>query len=210
MDYEIGVDEVGRGCLAGDVYACAVLAPVGSTPVVGITDSKKLSAAKRTKLKAALLKHPDVHWQVASRTADHIDQYGIVRSVRECFLECIEGLLALGLPVTVIRVDGVQIWSPTYFDPVLTEFLPKGDALVWAIGAASIIAKVTRDEKMVEEARTSPLYGFEHHKGYGTPEHIEALRRHGLSPLHRKTFCSGLLASTPETGAEDFLKDLFG
>jgi len=210
MDYEIGVDEVGRGCLAGDVYACAVLAPCDTRPVDGITDSKKLTATKRTKLKDQLLKHPDVHWQVAHRSAEYIDQYGIVRSVRECFLECIEGLLALGLPVTKIRVDGIQIWSPTYFDPVVTEFLPKGDALVWSIGAASIIAKVTRDEKMVEEARTSPLYGFEKHKGYGTPDHIEALRRHGLSPLHRKSFCSGLLAVQQEPGIEDFLAELFG
>jgi ribonuclease HII len=119
-------------------------------------------------------------------------------------MECIEGLLAEGEDVSLIRVDGMPIWNPDYF-PVPTEFLPKGDLLVWAIGAASIIAKVDRDAWITEQSAAYPVYGWASNKAYGSKEHIEAILKHGVSPLHRKSFCRGFV----QVGLSDDMADLF-
>lgn len=188
MSYIIGVDEVGRGCLAGDVYVTAVRAPVGMTKIMGVADSKTLSSKKREFLHPILTAHPDLKYRVCTRSVDFINRDGIVKAVREAFLEAIEQLLSLGDSVQVVRVDGIPIWPQNRL-PVPTEFLPKGDVLDWVIGAASIIAKVERDAYMAEQAKQYPQYGWERNAGYGTQEHLAALKQHGLTPLHRTQFC---------------------
>lgn len=188
VSYVIGIDEVGRGALAGDVFTCGVLAPVGTRPVEGVTDSKQLSAHRREQLHAVLTECPDIRWHVARRPASLIDAVGIDLAVRECFEECIDRLLGTGLSVAVIQVDGNRpsgwaVW------PCPCEFIPKGDALVWAIGAASIIAKVERDAYMKEEGAREPWYDWRNNMGYGTPAHLQGIGQNGLSPIHRKRFC---------------------
>jgi ribonuclease HII len=189
MVYGIGTDEVGRGCLAGDVYVAAVMVPADMDKIEGVADSKVLSPKKREALHGILTKHPDVRYRVVTRPVADITRLGIVRAVRGAFLEAVEALLNLGEPVAAIMVDGVPIWDEGHFPQARTTFLPKGDALDWRIGAASIIAKVERDRYMVEKAKAYPVYLWEKNKGYGTEAHIAAIRQHGLSPLHRPTFC---------------------
>jgi len=187
--YIIGTDEVGRGCLAGDVYVAAVLVPEGMAKIEGVADSKVLTPKKREALHGTLTRHPLVRYKVVSRSVADISRLGIVRAVREAFLEAVEGLLKLGEPMSAIMVDGVPIWDEGRFPQAPTTFMPKGDALDWRIGAASIIAKVERDAYMVEQAKAYPAYGWEKNKGYGSEVHIAAIRQHGLSPLHRPKFC---------------------
>ena len=193
------------------------MAPLGTTPVEGITDSKKLSPKRREALHDALCKAQDVHIAIGMRSASHINEYGIQRALRQSFLEAIEELLALGLPLDSIRADGKPLWPESYFDTP-TQFIIGGDGSDWAIGAASIAAKVRRDAYMAEQAKRHPQYGWERNAGYGTKEHIAAIREHGLTPLHRVKFCRNFVSELhppggpPEedAGAEDLIMELFG
>jgi len=195
--YILGVDEVGRGCLAGDVFTAGVLCPIGEELVPGVKDSKKMSAKQREKAAKALTTHPDIKWVLARRSAEEIDRLGIGVAVKECFLECIQKLLVLYPEVEVVKivVDGVSLWNPpTYklspaFKSIPVEFLPKADATVWAVSAASVIAKVARDHYMAKLALKYPDYGWERNAGYGTPEHLLMLKEKGLTPEHRDKFC---------------------
>ena len=192
------------------------MAPAGTTPVEGITDSKKLSAKRRQELHDALCRAQDVHVAIGKRSAPYVNQHGIQRALRQSFLDAIEELLALGLPLDSIRADGKPLWPESYFDTP-TEFIIGGDGSDWAIGAASIVAKVRRDAYMVEEAKVHPQYGWERNVGYGTKEHIAAIRKHGLTPLHRVKFCRNFAPTLhppdsqgEDAGAADLIAELFG
>ena len=208
MKHIIGADEVGRGCVAGDVVVAAVMVEEGAPHVEGVRDSKKLSPARREALSAKLLSDPHVRYKIVFRPASEVDRRGISAVLRDCFEEAVNHLAALESAGVVARIDG-NPFPITVAPPV--EFIVKGDDKEYTIGAASIIAKVARDAYMVEQGALYPGYGFETHAGYGTPVHIEAIKRLGLSPIHRVTFCR---AWVPQAGVQVFeddgILDLFG
>lgn len=178
-----GIDEAGRGCLAGPVVAAAVVLPCDGGAIAGLNDSKVLSAAKRE----ALFEHivsACVSYGVGIRDARAIEQYNILQSTMHAMHEAIDALS----PVPAhLFVDG------NYFRGHSLPFttVVDGDALCMSIAAASIIAKVTRDRWMTAVADVLyPVYGFARHKGYATAEHRRALALHGPCDLHRQTFLS--------------------
>jgi len=174
-----GVDEVGRGPLAGPVMAAAVILPIGfSLPVA---DSKVLTARARERLSEAILADPAVHVGLGVLDAVAVDRLNILRATHEAMRMA---LAALDVEPDFALVDGLAV--PRL--PTPAEFLVKGDSRSASIAAASIVAKVERDRYMVEQAETWPGYGFARNKGYGTREHIDALRRLGPCPLHRRSF----------------------
>jgi ribonuclease HII len=175
-----GVDEAGRGPLAGPVVAAAVILPDGFT-LDGLTDSKKVAAAKREKLYAALTANTDVLWAAAEATVADIDQLNILRATHLAMARAIDALPAR--PDHAL-VDGLPVRGL----PVEHTALVAGDSLSLSIAAASIIAKVTRDRLMIGLDADYPKYGFARHKGYGVREHLEALRQHGPCPVHRRAF----------------------
>lgn len=203
-NYIIGADEVGRGPLAGGCYVCAVMAPSDMDPIGGVTDSKKLTPQKREALYKILIESKGIHYRVSLRTASRVDEVGIQNALLECFKESIERLISVGVPVEAVRIDGKPIGVD--FSPTPTEFIVKGDAKDWIIGAASIIAKVERDSYMAQMARRYPSYGWEKNKGYGSKQHLEAIEKHGLTPLHRSTFCRRFVKEK----TFDNILDLFG
>ena len=174
-----GVDEVGRGCLAGPVFAAAVILGRGSR-IVGLNDSKRLRAGQRVIL-AEEVRATCVAWSIGRAEVEEIDQINILQAT---FLAMRRAVGALSHPAQICWVDGNQ-------DPGLglpLRLIVGGDALEPCIMAASILAKVERDQEMQRLAIQYPEYGFEQHKGYGTPAHLAALRRFGASPLHRLSF----------------------
>lgn len=179
LELMCGVDEAGRGPLAGPVYAAAViLDPV--TLIAGLADSKQLSAGERTAL-AAEIRVRAVGWAVASASVGEIDTLNILRASLLAMRRAVE---RLALTPREILVDGLH--CPALGVPA--RAIVKGDATVAAIAAASILAKVARDEEMVNLHRLHPGYGFDRHKGYATPDHLEALRRFGACSEHRRSF----------------------
>jgi ribonuclease HII len=175
-----GVDEAGRGPLAGPVVAAAVVLP-DSFHLDGLTDSKKVGAAEREKFYAALTTTPSILWAVAEAAVGEIDRLNILRATH---LAMARALAALPRRPQHALVDGL----PVHGLPVEHTALVGGDGLSLSIAAASIIAKVTRDRRMVELDDRYPQYGFARHKGYGVREHLEALRHHGPCPVHRRSF----------------------
>ena len=174
-----GVDEAGRGPLAGPVVAAAViLNPAQQIP--GIADSKQLSARKREELAAAIRSHARA-WAVASASVAEIDALNILRATLLAMQRAVAGLAAL--PDLVV-VDGLH--CPNLNVP--TRAVVRGDATVKEIAAASILAKVTRDAEMLSLHDIHPQYGFDRHKGYPTAAHLAALRAHGVSVAHRRSF----------------------
>ena len=179
--YVAGVDEVGRGPLAGPVVCAAVILPLEPTLLIsGVDDSKKLSAAKRERL-SALIKERAIAYSIAEIPCERIDEVNILQATRQGMREA---LLALKVKPDAVLTDG----NMTLDIPFFQRSIVHGDALSYSIGAASIIAKVYRDALMDELAVTYPAYGFEKNKGYGTAEHIAAIREVGLCPVHRRTF----------------------
>lgn len=174
-----GVDEAGRGPLAGPVVAAAVILDP-KNPIEGLKDSKQLSEAQREALYALIMKKAKA---VAIGRADHIeiDQINILRAG---LLAMVRAVKALSLQPDYVMVDG-RDYPP--FD-LPGEAVIKGDQTVAAISAASIIAKVTRDREMVTIAKTYPQYKFDQHKGYATELHLTLLAQHGPSPVHRHSF----------------------
>ncbi len=174
-----GVDEAGRGPLAGPVAAAAcILDP--QNPVYGVDDSKKLSAAKRAKLYDQIIRQA-LSWHVVLIDEMEIDRRNILGATRLAMQQAVSGL---DLRPDLLLVDAVNL------DDAALPVWPivRGDAQSVSIAAASILAKVTRDRKMEEYDRLYPGYGFARHKGYGTREHYEALLRLGPCPIHRRTF----------------------
>ena len=175
-----GIDEAGRGPLAGSVFASAVVLPCGFIPQ-GINDSKKLTPRVRERLHQQLTSEPDVLWAVAKKNAAEIDQLNILRATHAAMRVAWE--LLEPRPDHVL-IDGLPV--PQF--PCPQTALVGGDAISLSIAAASIIAKVERDREMEEMDRLYPEYGFAKHKGYPTAEHFAKLRLHGPCPIHRRSF----------------------
>jgi ribonuclease HII len=174
-----GVDEAGRGPLAGPVVAAAVILD-DLNPIKGLADSKKLSALRREKLFNEI-RAKALCCSIAQASVEEIDELNILQATLLAMRRAVEGLR---LKPQLVLVDGNRL-------PVLemrAEAIVKGDSLIPAISAASILAKVTRDRWCVELDQQYPLYGFAGHKGYGTAEHLAALRAHGACSQHRKSF----------------------
>ena len=174
-----GVDEAGRGPLAGPVCAAAVILPDG-LEIPGLTDSKKLTDKKRREL-FPVIKELAVGYGIAFASCEEIDEINILQAT---YLAMERAMAQLTVKPDVAMIDGNR--AKDFGLPVRTVI--KGDSLSANIAAASILAKVTRDDLMMELAAQYPEYGFEVHKGYGTKAHYEALRAHGASPVHRMTF----------------------
>lgn len=176
--YICGVDEVGRGPLAGPVTVAAYVTDF-SRLTEGVNDSKKLSEKKREKLFSEL-KDNAVCYNVVSLDNNVIDKINILNATKQAMKQAIEGLT---VKPDVVLIDAVELDIP-----YRTHSIIRGDALSYSIAAASIVAKVTRDRFMTELDAVFPEYGFASNKGYGSKKHIEALLKYGPTPLHRKTF----------------------
>ena len=176
-----GVDEVGRGPLAGPVVTACVVLP-DSFSVLGVDDSKKLSEKKREALYDAILAEA-LAYGIGMRDNNRIDEINILQATYEAMREAVSQLT---LPLGHVLADAVRIPKLT----VTQTPIIKGDAKCYSIAAASIIAKVTRDRIMREYDRIYPGYGFSDNKGYGSAAHIETLKKKGPVPIHRRTFIS--------------------
>ena len=174
-----GVDEAGRGPLAGPVVAAAVILDP-SNPIMGLADSKKLTALRREKLYDEI-QAKVLCCSIAMATVEEIDRFNILQATMLAMKRAVEGLR---LKPHKVLVDGNRLPALK----ILAEAIVKGDALVPAISAASILAKVYRDRWCGEYDLQFPQYGFAGHKGYGTAAHLAALKAHGACPQHRKSF----------------------
>lgn len=174
-----GVDEVGRGPLAGPVCAAAVILPVG-LEIDGVNDSKKLTEKKR-ELLYDIIAEKAVAWSVSFVEPEVIDEINIRQATHLAMEKAVSDLAKQPDFLLVDGNDKIPFSVPS-------AYVVKGDAKSLSIAAASIMAKVTRDRYMVEMSQTYPEYAFEKHKGYGTAAHMEAIRKYGLTPLHRRSF----------------------
>jgi ribonuclease HII len=172
-----GVDEAGRGCLFGPVYAAACILDPGK-PIRGLDDSKKLDEPTRERLQA-LIRERALSWAVASASASEIDSINILQASRLAMRRAVESL--------PVAADYLLVDATTIDLPIPQRNLIHGDALSRSIAAASILAKTARDQRLREYDAQYPGYGFARHKGYGSPEHLSALDRLGPLPEHR--FC---------------------
>ena len=171
-----GTDEVGRGALAGPVIAAAVIL---ETNIDGLDDSKKLSEKKRTNFSNSILENSIYAFGSASN--DEIDNINILNA---SLLAMKRAILNLSVKPDLVLVDGIH--KPDL--DIKMESIIGGDALIKEISAASIIAKVYRDNLMIEYDKSYPLYGFKNHKGYGTKQHLDLIKINGASSIHRKSF----------------------
>ncbi|RJX32606.1 MAG: ribonuclease HII [Oxalobacter sp.] len=174
-----GVDEAGRGPLAGPVYAAAVILDPNK-PIDGLRDSKKLTEAKRDALAEKIKAHA-LAWSIAFCTEDEIDAINILQASMLAMRRAVEGLK---VTPTLALIDGNR--CPMM--PIRAEAIVKGDAKVVAISAASILAKTARDAVCLQMHAQYPQYAFDQHKGYPTALHLARLREHGVSPVHRKSY----------------------
>jgi len=175
-----GVDEAGRGPLAGPVHVAAVVLPEGFEHVL-LHDSKQLSENVRERIFDELMQCEGLSWSLVVLDVLEVDRMNVLQASREGMRRAV---MALNPMADAVLVDGLAV--PDF--PLPQEALVKGDARSLSIAAASIIAKVSRDRYMREVSQMYPHYGFEKHKGYGTPEHLAALQKHGPCPLHRISF----------------------
>jgi len=173
-----GMDEAGRGPLAGPVVAAAVIMPL-DCPIEGVDDSKQVSEKKRERLFDEIIEKA-VAYKIVAVDEKVIDDVNILNATKKAMAECVQGL---SVRPDVVLVDAVKLALE-----VPTKAIIKGDALSYSIAAASILAKVYRDRLMRDYDRIYPEYGFAKHKGYGTKDHIEALRTYGPCPIHRRSF----------------------
>lgn len=181
--YICGVDEVGRGPLAGPVTCCAVIMPLDEL-IECVNDSKKVSKLKRERLFQEI-KDKSIAMSIVSYDNKRIDELNILNATKECMKEAI---MSLQVKPDVVLVDALKLDIP-----YKTQGIIHGDAQSYSIAAASIAAKVTRDAYMYEVAKKYPEYDFEHNVGYGTKKHIDALKTYGKCPLHRDSFLKNIL-----------------
>ncbi len=174
-----GVDEVGRGPLAGDVVTAAVILDP-AVPLAGLADSKKLTEKKR-ELLSELICRQSLCWSVGRASVDEIDRYNILQATLTAMRRAVEGLK---IQPEFVVVDGNRL--PAWNYPAMA--IVKGDGRIPVISAASILAKVVRDREMIELDDEFPEYGFAEHKGYGTARHLQALATHGPCRIHRRSF----------------------
>ncbi|MFZ6776156.1 ribonuclease HII [Undibacterium sp. Ji83W] len=183
FDYEneviCGVDEAGRGPLAGPVMAAAVILDP-NRPIAGLRDSKKLSEAKREQLAIEIKEHA-LAWCIAECSEQEIDELNILQATMLAMRRAVEGL---SVTPTLALIDGNR--CPVM--AIASEAIVKGDDKVPAISAASILAKTARDHVLMQLHETYPQYALDQHKGYPTALHLERLREHGVSPIHRKSY----------------------
>ncbi|MFR8003699.1 MAG: ribonuclease HII [Hydrogeniiclostridium sp.] len=179
-----GIDEAGRGPLAGPVFAAAVILPA-EVEIPGLNDSKKLTAKKREAL-FPLIQEKAVSWSVAFATESEIDEINILQATYLAMRRACEGL---SVPADYALVDGNRM--PPLSMP--GETIVKGDGLSASIAAASVLAKVSRDRLMLELDSLYPEYQFAKHKGYGTALHVDLLRKYGPCPIHRRSFLTKIL-----------------
>lgn len=182
--YVAGVDEAGRGPLAGDVYTAAVIFDKG-TMIEGLNDSKKLTPAKREALFDVICERA-LAYQITTADAARIDEINIRNATYESMCASVR---ALQPAAEFVLVDGDAVIGMT----LPHECVIKGDATSLSVAAASVLAKVSRDRYMEEMDKLYPQYGFAKHKGYGTREHVEALRKYGPCPIHRRSFLTKIL-----------------
>ena len=181
LQYIAGVDEVGRGPLAGSVVCAAVIMPLDEgSIIVGVDDSKKLSAKKREAL-AEEIKNKALAYTIVEVSEKEIDKINILEATKLGMKKALE---MLEIEPQAVLTDGNMTLDITYPQRSVIG----GDALSYSIGAASIIAKVYRDKMMDEYAKEYPQYAFDSNKGYGTAAHIQAIKEYGLCPIHRRTF----------------------
>ena len=174
-----GVDEAGRGPLCGPVVAAAVILPKDAV-IEGLNDSKKLTEKKREKL-FDIIKAEAVAYAIAEASAEEIDEINILNASMLAMKRAIE---ALPVPADFALIDG----NCKRGIPIPAETVVKGDAISASIAAASILAKVTRDRQCIELDKEYPEYGIAKHKGYPTKDHMDAVRKYGPAPIHRKSF----------------------
>ncbi len=175
-----GVDEVGRGCLAGAVVAAACILDLTKPLPEGLNDSKKLSEKKRRQIDEEI-RASAVAFAIAEVQADEIDRINILQATKKAMRLAIEKLTP---QADFLLIDAVQLKELS----LPQKAIIKGDAISASIAAASVIAKTYRDNLMQEMCKIYPQYGFSKHVGYGTRAHFEAIRQHGICPLHRKSF----------------------
>ena len=180
MEYIAGIYEAGRGPLAGPVVIASVIMPEDSF-IEGVNDSKKVSEKKREKLYEQIIEEA-ISYSVAIVDEKKIDEINILNATKMGLTKCIEGLQ---IKPNIILVDALE-HIDTKGIPYMS--IIKGDAKSYSIAAASIVAKVTRDRIMRQWDEVYPVYGFEKHKGYGTAQHITAIKEYGLCPIHRRSF----------------------
>ena len=182
-DIIAGVDEAGRGPLAGPVVAAVVVLVPGTAPA-GLADSKTLAPSRRVEL-AARIRERAAAWALGQASPAEIDRLNILEATLLAMHRAVAGLAVARIVPDLVLVDGNRCPSglPYPARPVI-----RGDATVPAVSAASILAKVYRDREMVRLGRRWPQFGFAEHKGYPTAAHMERMRRHGPSPVHRRTF----------------------
>ena len=181
--FVVGVDEAGRGPLAGPVAAAACM-PDLSRPIEGVNDSKQLTPKKRKELYERIVSEA-VSYKVATVSNRVIDEINILEATKHAMTEAVESLFPLP---DYVLLDAVKLKLPY---PSLAVI--HGDALSYSIAAASILAKVERDEAMIKYAEIYPEYGFESHKGYGSVHHIEMIKKYGPCPIHRLSFLKNIL-----------------
>ena len=175
-----GVDEAGRGPLAGPVVAAACILPREFRHKT-LNDSKQLTEHQREEIYTELAARDDVHWATGMSDVAVIDTYNILRATWRAMVLALD---ALPVRPDFVLVDGLHVPAIR----IRQKAIVKGDAKSFSIAAASVIAKVTRDRLMLQLHEQFPQYNFAQHKGYGTPEHLAALAQHGSSPIHRKSF----------------------
>jgi ribonuclease HII len=175
-----GVDEVGRGCLAGAVVAAAVILDLSKPLPEGLNDSKKISAKNRERI-AGEIRENAICYAIAQIEADEIDRINILQATKKAMISAVGKLKPAA---DFLLIDALQLKELNLPQKAIIH----GDAISASIAAASIIAKTYRDDLMKQFDETYPEYGFSNHVGYGTKAHFEALRKHGASPLHRKSF----------------------
>ena len=186
QDILVGLDEVGRGAVAGPLAVGAVVLP--REPFVeGLNDSKQLTPEQRSTI-AETVKQAALAYTVVYISPADIDRDGMTASLKRAFSDAISAIEQMGVIPDVVLLDG----NPLHIDRREANVV-KGDSKCASIAAASIVAKVTRDALMCELAESFPGYDLEGNKGYGSPQHIEAIKTRGLSPIHRKSFCRSFM-----------------
>lgn len=185
IEYICGIDEAGRGPLAGPVVVASVIMPKDSF-IEGVNDSKKVSEKKREKLYEQITEEA-IAWEVGIVTPKEIDEINILNATKKGLTTSLQGLTTKPDLILVDALNKIDTLGIPY------QSIIKGDAKCYSIAAASIIAKVTRDRMMRQWDEVFPQYGFSAHKGYGTAKHIAAIKEHGICPIHRKSFVKNFI-----------------
>ena len=185
MKYVCGIDEAGRGPLAGPVVVASVILPSDSM-IEGVNDSKKVTENKREKLYDIILEQA-ISYGIGIIDQNEIDEINILQATKKGLHEAVQSMEIKPNVILVDALTGIDTLGIPY------KSIIKGDAKSYSIAAASIIAKVTRDRIMREWDEIYPEYGFAGHKGYGTAKHIETIKKLGLTPIHRKSFCKNFV-----------------